>query len=59
MEVAYYHKPISEIFREIQEAGFAIEDFIEPKPLKSLKRVSGDDFSLFEPLPALHGFSRG
>jgi hypothetical protein len=31
-DVAFYHKPLSEILRELREAGFVLLDLVEPQP---------------------------
>ena len=51
MPVSYYHKPLSEIFREIRNAGFMVEDFIEPKPKASLQKVDADNYALYRHIP--------
>lgn len=35
-KVSYYHRPLSKIISDIIKSGFAIKDFIEPKPLRSV-----------------------
>jgi SAM-dependent methyltransferase len=51
MAVSYYHKPLSEIFHEIRSAGFVVEDFLEPKPRPSLKKINADDYVLYSRIP--------
>jgi SAM-dependent methyltransferase len=51
MGISYYHKSISEIIHEIWQSAFIIVDFIEPKPQKSLKRISPEDYALMSKIP--------
>ncbi len=49
--VSYYHRPLSEIFREIRESGFELIDFLEPKALEGAKRERPDFFELRDKIP--------
>ena len=51
LDVAYYHKPISEIFKTALSAGFEIKDFIEPKPLPALKTERVDIWDIHNKIP--------
>jgi SAM-dependent methyltransferase len=51
MEVSFYHKPLENIFNEIHESGFTVADFVEPKPLPALKKVSAAHYALFSRIP--------
>lgn len=50
LKVTYYHKPLSEIFREALDSGFEIVDFLEPKPLPQAYAVK-PDFAVHEKIP--------
>ncbi len=50
-EVTYYHKSLSEIFLEIRESNFEIVDFIEPKPVNSVKKVKKVFWDIHSKIP--------
>ena len=50
-KVSYYHRPISEIMRDIIKSGFVISDFIEPKPLKSVIKKKPDFYKIYSRIP--------
>jgi SAM-dependent methyltransferase len=51
MKVTYYHKPLSEIFKEIHNASFELTDFIEPKPLPQMKGERKDIYEIHSKIP--------
>jgi SAM-dependent methyltransferase len=51
MKVTYFHKPLSEIFREAHAASFEVTDFLEPKPLESIKGQRPDIYEIHSKIP--------
>lgn len=51
MEVTTYHKPFGEIAREIKEAGFVIDEIIEPKPLKEMEAIKPWSYQRLQKIP--------
>ncbi|MGE5392286.1 MAG: class I SAM-dependent methyltransferase [Candidatus Saccharibacteria bacterium] len=51
LEVAYYHKPLSEILREIRESGFVVSDFLEPKAAAGAKKIRPDFYEIHQKIP--------
>lgn len=49
--VTTWHKSIGEIISEINEAGFLVENFIEPKPLLEMESISQNDFNRLNKIP--------
>lgn len=49
--VTAWHKSIGEIVSEMKEAGFLIEDFVEPKPLPEMESISLKDFKTLNKIP--------
>ena len=50
-KVSYYHRPLSEIIRDIVKSGFIISDFIEPKPLKSVMKEKSNFYNIYTKIP--------
>lgn len=50
-KVVYYHKSLSEIFREIREAGFTVADFLEPKATAGAEKVRPDFHRIHQKIP--------
>jgi len=50
-KVSYYHRPLSEIIRDILKSGFIISDFVEPKPLKSVIKEKPDFYDIHSKIP--------
>ncbi|MBI2103720.1 class I SAM-dependent methyltransferase [Candidatus Woesebacteria bacterium] len=50
-EVVYYHKPFSSIMKDILNSGFRIVDFIEPKPLKEVRRKNLSFWQIRQKIP--------
>lgn len=40
MEVQYYHRPLSSVFSSLREAGFRVDDVVEPMPLPECAEVN-------------------
>jgi SAM-dependent methyltransferase len=57
MKVIYYHKPLSTIFKIIRDAGFEVEDFLEPKPIEKAKQVKLDFYETYSKIPLFAVFS--
>lgn len=51
LRVSYYHKPLSEIFKEIRESGFEVLDFLEPKALEGAKKEKPDFYEVHQKIP--------
>lgn len=51
LRVSYFHKPLSEIIREILKSGFQINDFLEPKPSDSIKKERPDFYAVHQKIP--------
>jgi SAM-dependent methyltransferase len=51
LDVVFYHKPLSEIMREIRDSGFEILDFLEPKAIDSVKKIRPDFWELHQKIP--------
>ncbi len=49
--VTYYHKPISSIFNEINESGFEIINFSEPKPEEWVKKENESFYNIHTKIP--------
>lgn len=49
--VTTWHKSIGEIVHEIKEAGFLIENFVEPRPLSEMESISPNDFKRLNKIP--------
>lgn len=49
--VSYYHKPLQEIVSEVLNSGFLISDFIEPKPLLSVKKKRRSFWDIHSKIP--------
>ena len=49
--VSYYHRSLSEIFRDITKSGFFIADFIEPKPQKSVLNINPEFYEIHSKIP--------
>ncbi|MCX6729958.1 MAG: class I SAM-dependent methyltransferase [Candidatus Portnoybacteria bacterium] len=49
--VSYYHRPLSEIFKDIIKSGFFISDFIEPKPTKGAIRTKPSFYRICSKIP--------
>ena len=49
--VRTWHKPIGEIAKEIKDAGFAISEIIEPKPMPEMKKISLKDYKKLSKIP--------
>ncbi|TRZ79829.1 SAM-dependent methyltransferase [bacterium] len=50
-EISYYHKPLSLIIKKILDSGFKIVDFIEPKPINSLKNKDRRFWEIYRKIP--------
>ena len=50
-KVTYYHRPISAMISDIIKSGFIINDFIEPKPLKSVLKVKPEFYKIYSKIP--------
>ncbi len=50
--VTTWHKPLGEIFSEAKNAGFLIDQFVEPKPQAVMKKVSSFDYAKLSKIPA-------
>ncbi|MEK7615629.1 MAG: methyltransferase domain-containing protein [Patescibacteria group bacterium] len=50
-QVTYYHKPLSEIMKEIREAGFEIVDFLEPKATEGAKKLKPSFYEIHQKIP--------
>jgi SAM-dependent methyltransferase len=51
IKVSYYHKPLSEIIREILDSGFEIIDFLEPKALEGAKKERPEFYEVRQKIP--------
>jgi len=51
LNVSYYHKSLSEIFKEIRESGFELADFIEPKPTAAALKARASFFEIYDKIP--------
>jgi SAM-dependent methyltransferase len=51
LKVRFYYKPLAEIFSEIREAKFVIDDFVEPKPLEEYQDVDPGAYQVFRKFP--------
>ena len=51
LNVTYYHKPLSNIIKEIINANFQIIDFLEPKPLVGVKKKRKHFFNIHTKIP--------
>jgi ubiquinone/menaquinone biosynthesis C-methylase UbiE len=49
--VTTWHKPISEIIYEAKQAGFLLETFVEPQPLKEMEAVSKYNYDRLVKIP--------
>lgn len=49
--VVYYHRPLSAIVKDILASGFQIVDFIEPKPLGTVKGKSEAFWEIYSKIP--------
>lgn len=50
-KVVYYHKPFSDMLREIRESGFVINDLLEPKAIKAAVKVRSDFYEIHQKIP--------
>lgn len=50
-DVTTWHKPISEMINEANNAGFLVERFLEPKPLEGMKQISERDYIRLNKIP--------
>ncbi len=57
MDVFYYHKPLSTIFKIIRETGFEVEEFLEPKPEEKVKEIKPDFYETYSKIPLFAVFS--
>ena len=51
LKVTYYHKPLSVILKNITEAGFAMGECIEPKPLEEAKAKKKNFYTVHQKIP--------
>lgn len=51
LAVTYYHKPFSSILRNILDSGFTIADFIEPKPVETVKETKPNFYTIHQKIP--------
>jgi len=51
MEVTFYSKPISQIFREVTESGFRIVNFLEPKAIDEAKEKAKGFWTIHQKIP--------
>lgn len=51
LDIIYYHKPISEIFRIIKQTNFELIDFLEPKPIIEAKKEVPKFFEVYSRIP--------
>lgn len=49
--VTTWHKPISEIMNEAKQAGFLLETFVEPQPLKEMEAISKYNYDRLVKIP--------
>lgn len=50
-KVTYYHRPLSDIIGDILSSGFAIVDFVEPKPLKAAQKHDPNFYAAESKIP--------
>lgn len=50
-DVTDWHKPISEMFKEITGSGLEVINIVEPKPLKEMAKTSPLDYSRLLKVP--------
>ncbi len=50
-KVSYYHRPLSEMIKDILESGFAISDFLEPKPVPACFKKDPEFFKIYRNMP--------
>ncbi|GAC1414142.1 MAG: class I SAM-dependent methyltransferase [Candidatus Doudnabacteria bacterium] len=51
LKVSYYHKPFSEMVKEIVQSGFDIVDLVEPKAIASAKKEKVDFYEVHQKIP--------
>lgn len=51
LNMRYWHKPFSVIFRYLKESGFVIDDIIEPKPVPSAKMNDASFWEIHQKIP--------
>jgi ubiquinone/menaquinone biosynthesis C-methylase UbiE len=51
LAVTTWHKPIGEISKEINKAGFLIDKILDPKPLEKMKSFSPSDYKTLVKIP--------
>lgn len=51
IEIEYYNKSISEIFRIIKDSDFLLIDFLEPKPIEDCKTLLPDFYEVHSKIP--------
>lgn len=50
-KVSYYHRSLSAIIDDVLKSGFVISDFIEPKPLKSVRKEKQNFYDIHTKIP--------
>jgi len=50
-KVTYYHRPLSQLMRDILDSGLDIVDFQEPKPLPIVRRKNPQYWKIHQKIP--------
>jgi SAM-dependent methyltransferase len=51
IEIVHYHKPISQMFQEIQKSGMKINQIVEPLPIPQSRRDKLDFYEVYSRIP--------
>ncbi len=49
--VSYYHRPLADIMRDIRSTSFQIVDFIEPKPIATVRKKDAAFWAIHQKIP--------
>lgn len=50
-KVSYYHRPLSDILRDIAKSGFLISDFLEPRPIRAAAKRDPRFYKIHTKIP--------
>jgi hypothetical protein len=51
LDVAFYHKPLSEILRDVWKAGFVLLDLVEPQPADEARAAAPGFYAVHSRMP--------